>query len=145
MSKTTVGKKKLLQLIKAAVKVRKNAYKPYSHYAIGAAILTTSGKIYASCNAESVSYTGTDHAESSTITQAISKGEVKRSGRKFIKALAVAHEGKSGPCGLCRQRIAEHADDCLIIDVDTKGKVQKSTSLAKLLPYAFTPTHLGIK
>ena len=140
-----IAKKYLLQLIKAAVKVRKNAYNPYSHYSVGAAILTTSGRIYVSCNAEAVSYTGTDHAESSTITQAIAGGEVKRSGRKFIKALVVVHEGKSGPCGLCRQRIAEHADDCLIIDVSPEGKVKKTTSLKKLFPYAFTPTHLGIK
>ncbi|HKZ35899.1 MAG TPA: cytidine deaminase [Patescibacteria group bacterium] len=140
-----IAKKHLLQLIKAAVKVRKNAYNPYSHYSVGASILTVSGRIYVSCNAETVSYTGTDHAESSTITRAIADGEVKRSGRKFIKALVVVHEGKSGPCGLCRQRIAEHADDCLIFDVSPNGKIDKTTSLKKLLPYAFTPTHLGIK
>jgi cytidine deaminase len=145
MTDKNIGKQKLLQLIKAAVKVRKNAYNPYSHYSVGAAILTASGKIYASCNAEMAGYTGTDHAEASTITQAIAGGEVKRSGRKFIKALMVVHEGKSGPCGLCRQRIAEHADDCVIFDVNPEGGVKKTTSLKKLLPYAFTPTHLGIK
>ena len=140
-----ITKSKLLQLIKAAVKIRKNAYNPYSHYSVGASILTTSGRIFASCNAEMAGYTGTDHAEASTISRAIADGEVRRSGRKFIKALVVVHEGKSGPCGLCRQRIAEHADDCLIFDVQPSGKIDKTTSLKKLFPYAFTPTHLGIK
>jgi cytidine deaminase len=140
-----IGETRLFKLAKTAAEIRKLAYQPYSKYSVGAAILGVSGNIYSSCNAEVVSYTETDHAERSTITQAIAAGELKKSGRKFIKAIAVSHPGKSGPCGGCRQRIAEHADNALVLDVDTKGNIQKITSTQILFPYAFTPSHLGIK
>lgn len=140
-----IGTKVLLELGKSAANIRKLAYQPYSNYSVGAALLTTDGKIYSSVNAETVTYTETDHAERSVITKAISEGAVERNGRKFIAAVAVSLSGESGPCGGCRQRIAEHADNCIIMDVDTKGNIVSITSLKNLLPQAFTPTHLGIK
>ncbi|KKT38333.1 MAG: Cytidine deaminase [Candidatus Gottesmanbacteria bacterium GW2011_GWB1_44_11c] len=109
---------------------------------VGAAVLCTSGAIYASCNAEVVSYTETDHAERSAITKAISAGEMKRNGQCFIKAVTISHPGESGPCGGCRQRIAEHCENALIIDTDGKGRIQAVTSLKTLFFYAFTPEHL---
>ena len=138
-----IGETVIVKLAQAAAKVRKNAYRPYSGYSVGAAVLTVTNNTYTSCNAEVVSYTETDHAERSAITKAISEGEMKKSGRKFIRAIAISHPGDSGPCGGCRQRIAEHADNAIVMDVDAKGHIQKITSLRVLLPYAFTPTHLG--
>lgn len=140
-----IGENKIITLATMAAAVRLHAYNPYSHYAVGAAVLSTSGRIYASCNAETVSYTESDHAERSAITKAISEGEAKYAGRRFIKAIAISHPSHSGPCGGCRQRIAEHCDNCLIIDVDVKGEIERITSLRALLPYAFTPQDLGIK
>lgn len=137
-----IGGEKLKKLVTAAVKIRSRAYKPYSNYAVGAAILCSSGKIYAAPNTEVVTYSQTGHAESNAINKAISEGEAGK-GRKFIEAVAVCHAGESGPCGACRQEIVEHCDNALVIDVNPKGNPLAATSLKILLPYSFTPTHLG--
>jgi cytidine deaminase len=140
-----IGEESLKNLAKSAAKVRPYAYQPYSNYSVGASVLTPGGEIYSSCNAETVTYTETDHAERSAITKAISEGAKEKYGRVFIKAVAVSHTGESGPCGGCRQRILEHSDNCLILDVDEDGEIVKITSANILLPYAFTPASLGIK
>jgi len=137
-----IGDDKLRELAKEAAKVRLNAYEPYSGYSVGASLLTVDGEIYSSCNAETVTYTETDHAERSVITKAISEGTTEKNGRKFIRAIVVSHPEESGPCGGCRQRIAEHTDNCLVMDVDEKGQIVAITSLKILFPYAFTPASL---
>jgi len=93
----------LLELGKSASIIRARAYQPYSNYSVGVSLLTLDGQVYSSVNAETVTYTETDHAERGTITKAISEGAIERNGRKFIAALAVSHEGDSGPCAGCRQ------------------------------------------
>ncbi|MBI5620354.1 cytidine deaminase [Candidatus Gottesmanbacteria bacterium] len=137
-----IGIEKLNEAIRQAVTVRKNAYPPYSGYKVGAAIISTSGAIHASCNAEVASYSETDHAEGSAITKAISEGEIKKSGDHFIEAVIVSHTGKSGPCGRCRQSIGQHCENALIIDVDEEGNIDAVTSLKALFFYAFTPKDL---
>lgn len=136
-----IGVETLHNLAKEAAEIRKNAYAPNSGYWVGASLLTKSGEVFSSCNAEEDTYDGTDHAETGSITQAISKGEVKRSGEKFIRAVAVSHSLESGPCGACRQRISKHADNAIILDVDENGSIQRITSLKILLPYSFNPSH----
>lgn len=140
-----IGAETLCELARAAVSVRANAYAPYSGFLVGAALLAVSEQTYASANAEVASYSETDHAEQSTVTKAISEGEVARSGRRFIVALAHASSGTSGPCGRCRQVIAEHCDNALIVKADAEGEIVFVTSLQVLLPRAFTPTILGIE
>lgn len=137
-----IGVEKIADAIHQAVRVRNNAYPPYSGYKVGAAILCKSGQIYTSCNAEIASYSETDHAEGSAITKAISEGEIKKSGVHFINAVIVSHSGKSGPCGRCRQCIAQHAENALIIDVNPDGAIDAVTSLNALFFYAFTPKDL---
>ena len=138
------GEAKIRALVAEAKKVRLNAYPPYSKFFVGAAILSTSGSIYASCNAEVVSWSDTDHAEQSTVTKAISEGEFKNHGRLFIRAVAVVCPGNAAPCGHCRQVIAEHADNALIILATPDGTIQTITSLKLLLPLAFTPSDLKL-
>lgn len=140
-----IGENTLNKLAREAAKVRLNAYGQYSGYLVGASLLTVDGKIYSSCNAEVVSFTETDHAERSVITKAISEGAFEKNGRKFIKAVAVSHPENSGPCGGCRQKIAEHANNCLVLDVDQKGEIVAISSLKILFPYAFTPANLKVK
>jgi cytidine deaminase len=140
-----IGEESLRKLAESAAKVRPRAYQPYSDYSVGASVLMLGGEIYSSCNAETVTYTETDHAERSAITKAISEGAKEKYGRIFLKAIAVSHTGESGPCGGCRQKILEHSDNCLILDVDEDGEIIKITSANILLPYAFTPKNLGIK
>lgn len=140
-----VGQGSLEKLAMAASAQRQHAYVPYSHYQVGVAILTKSGKTYLGNNVERASYSETDHAEESAITNAVVHGEVSKSGRKFLVALACSHEGDTAPCGRCRQIMAEHADNCLVLTVDTESSIRRITSLKTLLPYAFSPTDLGIK
>ena len=137
-----IGGEKLEELARAAVGSRKNAYMPYSGYAVGAAVLCSSGKIYAAPNTEVVTYSQTGHAEENAISKAISEGE-GRDNRRFVEVLVVCHSGESQPCGSCRQVIAEHCDNALVIDVDPEGNPVSVTSLGILLPLSFTPSHLG--
>ncbi len=139
-----IGHNQLEDLAKKAHDIAVHSYAPYSKYHVGAAVLSISKKIYVGTNAERASYSETDHAEESAITRAIVEGEVSASGRRFIKALAVSHAGTSAPCGRCRQIIAEHADNALIILCNLSGIVHTVTSLKSILPLAFTPTDLGI-
>lgn len=132
------------QLVVSAIKASKNFYAPYSKYQVGAALLTVGGEIFASCNVEVASYGLTDCAESSLISKAVSDGMVKKYGRRFIKAVAVVANGGGIPCGRCRQRIREHADDCLIISANLEGKILQTTTLKKLLPFSFGPEDLGV-
>lgn len=139
-----IGQNSLDRLVAAAREVRKNAYAPYSHYLVGAALLSHSGAVYAGCNSEVASFSETTHAEQHAITKAVSEGEVHKSGRRFIRAIAVVHASDTAPCGHCRQIIMEHADNAVVLWADPAGKIFKITSLKLLLPHAFSPTDLGI-
>lgn len=140
-----LGVRKLNQLSKTAAKQRNRAYVPYSGYKVGVSLLTTSGRVYLGNNVERAGYSETDHAEEAAITNAIINNEVKRSGRKFIKALAVSHKGNTAPCGRCRQIMVEHCDNALVLVASPSGKIRGITSLKLLLGYSFTPSDLGIK
>jgi cytidine deaminase len=139
-----IGFDKLEKLARKAMNVRENAYKAYSKYGVGAAILTTEKSVFASCNVENAVYLA-GHAEYNAITKAVSSGIVNRAGRRFIDAIAVVAGWDSGPCGSCRQMIYEFADNCLVLDVDPEGKIVEIHSLKYLLPDAFGPSHLGIE
>lgn len=140
-----IGENNLCKYAKMAARQRKFAYAPYSKYLVGALILCQSGNIYPGNNCERVNYSETDHAEESAVTSAIIHGEVKKTTRKFIKAVFVSSSALSTPCGRCRQIIVEHADNALIVLADTKGEIVRIVSLRTLLPLPFTPEDLGYK
>ena len=123
-------------LIQSALAVRHWAYVPYSHYPVGAAILTTSGKIYDGINVESAAFPTTMCAERVAIFKAVSEGE-----RNFV-AIAVVTDNAGTPCGGCRQVMAEFGMDTIVIIADKEGNVRQETSVADLLPGAFTPKDL---
>ena len=137
-----VGLDKLKSLARQAAIVRRNAYQPYSGYRVGVALLAESGNVYEGVNVEVVDYLAT-HAEQSAIAQAVANGEYKANNRKFIEAIAVAHDDRSAPCGSCRQKILEHCDDALVLVVSPIGEIRGITSAASLLPFGFTPKSLG--
>ena len=139
---TEIGEEKLGELATRAIQARAKAYQPYSQYSVGVAILCTSGAIYDAPNTEVVTYSQTGHAEHNAINKAISEGEALKD-RNFIEAVVVCHSGDSESCGACRQEIAEHCDNALVINVDLDGNPLTTTSLETLLPFAFTPKHLG--
>lgn len=132
----TLNDEQRQQLIEAALEVRKWAYAPYSHYAVGAALLTASGKIYDGVNVENAAYPSGICAERTAVFKAVSEGE-----RSFI-AIAVATANGGTPCGSCRQVLAEFGLDTLVYIVDEKGNVTQETSVRELLPGAFTSESL---
>ena len=123
-------------LISRAKEVRKNAYAPYSHFRVGAALLTADGRIYAGCNVENASFTPTICAERTAFFKAVYDGH-----RDFV-AIAVCG-GKDGvisgafpPCGVCRQVMREFCeDDFLIHMVDAESF--ETRTLAEILPFSF--------
>jgi cytidine deaminase len=125
-------------LIEAALTVRSWAYAPYSHYAVGAALLTDSGKIYDGVNVENAAYPDSICAERVAVFKAVSEGE-----RRFA-AIVVATINGGTPCGSCRQVLAEFGLDTIVIIVDGTGKVMQETTVQGLLPGAFTAVDLPI-
>jgi cytidine deaminase len=124
------------KLIASALEARKWAYAPYSNYQVGAALLTTSGKIYDGVNIENAAYPDTICAERVAIFKAVSEGE-----REF-EAIAVVTSNAGSPCGSCRQVMAEFGRDTLVVIADTQGGVTHQLKLSELLPDAFKPEDL---
>ena len=122
---------------KLAAEMRSRSYIPYSHYAVGAALLTKSGKIFTGCNIENAAYPVTICAERTAIFKAVSEGE------RDFEAIAIATEdGQGYPCGSCRQVMVEFSQDMEVMLADADGNITVETSIRDLLPGAFTPENL---
>ena len=134
MSLSSEDRQKLVVL---AVNARQKAYAPYSHYSVGAALLTRAGLIYTGCNVENAAYPTTMCAERVAVFTAVAQGE------RVIDAIVVATSNGGSPCGSCRQVLAEFGLDTLVICIDESGKVVIETDLRSLLPGAFTPQDLA--
>ncbi len=119
------------KLIESAIEARRWAYAPYSGYAVGAALLSASGRIYDGVNVENAAYPNTICAERVAIFKAVSEGE-----REFI-AIAVATSNAGAPCGACRQVLSEFGLDIVVLIVDDQRRVVAETSVGELLPRAF--------
>ncbi|MDF1499044.1 MAG: cytidine deaminase [Anaerolineales bacterium] len=125
------------ELIERAQGVRSNAYAPYSEYAVGAALLTNTGKIFTGVNVENASYPLSMCAERNSIFKAVSEGE-----RQFDMIVVATHNGGS-PCGACRQVLAEFGLETRVMTVDADGEVVLDMTVRELLPEAFRPEDLG--
>lgn len=127
------------QLFEKAKSVREDAYAPYSHYKVGAAILSEHQKIYVGCNVENVSFPCGTCAEAGAIASMIASGDKK------IEAILITASGKDlvYPCGACLQRIAEFGDDNTIIYLANIEKICKKYLLKDLLPYNFKEEEIG--
>ncbi|GBD90581.1 cytidine deaminase [bacterium BMS3Abin04] len=126
------------ELANAAVKAKEKAIPPYSHFHVGAALLTEAGKIYEGANIESSSYSLTICAERTAAFGAVLAGE-----RKF-RAIAIAgdSEGFTPPCGACRQVLLELCGkDIDVILIDKKDNL-KIFKLNDLIPFSFTEENL---
>lgn len=124
-------------LVQTAYEATKMAYTPYSHFNVGAALLTKGGKIYMGCNIENAAYGATNCAERTAFFKAISEGE------KEFAAIAVVSSSKdyTYPCGICRQVIAEFCDEDMEI-ILAKEMDYKVFTLKEMLPYSFTSKDL---
>ena len=130
-------------LIKQALEARKKSYSPYSHFRVGAAILTEDGKLYTGCNIENAAFSPTNCAERTAIFKAVSEGK-----QKFVKIAIVG--GRKGevldycpPCGVCRQVMREFVNpqqfQVILAKSETEYKVYK---LSQLLPEDFGPHNI---
>lgn len=124
-------------LVGQALQARQRAYAPYSHYWVGAALLTADGLVIQGCNVENASYGATICAERVALTAAVAQGK-----RDFI-AMAVATKNGGSPCGTCRQVMAELGPAMVIYIADEQGNF-RTTSVAALLPDWFVGEHLVI-
>jgi cytidine deaminase len=121
------------QLIQAAKEGRQHAYAPFSHFQVGAAVLTENQQIFSGCNIENASFGLTNCAERTAIFKAISEGH-----KKIIAMAIIADtKGPVSPCGACRQVMSEFCDqDTIIYLTNLHGNTEEWT-MAQLLPGAF--------
>ena len=129
-------KEKKQELIHHAAMAAKNAYAPYSHYHVGAAILTASGEIYSGCNIENASYSATICAERAAVFKAVSEK------KKDWVAMALVTKNGGAPCGCCRQVINEFNPTLPIFIANEKEELVCETPLSSLLTHAFGPANL---
>ncbi len=115
------------ELVGQALQARQRAYAPYSHYWVGAALLTADGLVIQGCNVENASYGATICAERVALTAAVAQGK-----RDFV-AIAVATRNGGAPCGICRQVMAELGPTMVVYIADEQGNF-RTTSVAALLP-----------
>jgi cytidine deaminase len=124
------------ELVAAALAARTLAYAPYSHYLVGAAVLTRDGAVLPGCNVENAAYPATICAERVALTAAVAQGK-----RDFV-AIAVATANGGTPCGTCRQVMAELGPDMLVYISDAAGNYV-TTNVRELLPDSFGPQRLA--
>ena len=130
-------------LIKQALEAREKSYSPYSHFRVGAAILTEDGKLYTGCNIENAAFSPTNCAERTAIFKAVSEGK-----QKFVKIAIVG--GKEGetidycpPCGVCRQVLREFVNPQQFQVILAKSETEyKVYTLSQLLPEDFGPNNI---
>ena len=126
------------ELVAAALQARARAYAPYSHYYVGAALLTAGGSVIPGCNVENAAYPSTICAERVALTAAVAQGY-----RDFV-AIAVATANGGSPCGACRQVMAELGLEMVVYIGDSAGNY-RTTTVRELLPDYFGPEHLTIE
>ena len=122
------------ELIDLAVKTSENAYVPYSHFPIGAVLVTDDGKVYTGVNVENASFGLTNCGERTAIFKAVSEGE-----RSFKELIIYGQTEKPvSPCGACRQVMAEFFEPDLPVTLVAKDKSTVVMTVKELLPYSFT-------
>lgn len=123
------------RLILTAHDCRGRAYAPYSHYQVGAAVLTGEGRIFVGCNVENASYSVTLCAERCAVGSAIAAGQ------RDLQAIAIVTDKIASPCGACRQFLVEFNPQMIVVLADTAGRRVMHKAM-DLLPGFFGPADL---
>ena len=128
----------MADLVAAAKAVRARAHAPYSHFAVGAAVMDEQGRIHAGCNVENAAYPQGWCAETSALAVMVAAG-----GRRVL-AVAVCAVGNQPitPCGGCRQKLSEFADANCPVWVADAHSLRATHTLGELLPHSFGPDTL---
>ena len=142
-AKSVLTPEQAAELLKGAMEARDHAYTPYSHFHVGAALLTKEGKVYQGCNIENAAYSPSVCAERTAFFKAVSEGV------KEFDAICIVG-GKGGvvteyapPCGVCRQVMMEFCDPetfQIILAIDAKQ--YDIYTLKEMLPKGFGPSNL---
>ena len=124
-------------LLKLAAEARDHSYSPYSHYSVGAALLTKDGKIYQGCNIENASFTPTICAERTAFFKAIYDGV------RAFSAIAIIGSGELPAFPCCRQVMSEFCDgDFEIVVSNRDGSEVVTETLDQMMPHRFGPKDL---
>ncbi len=134
------------ELIRAAMEARKRAYAPYSHYLVGAALLTENNEIILGCNIENASYGATNCAERTAFFKAVSEGKCKFTAIAIVGGTDTSDNlcDYAYPCGICRQVMREFCDkDKFIVLIAKSENDYEEYFLEELLPKSFGPENLS--
>lgn len=131
------------ELIRCAIQVRHRSYAPYSHFHVGAALLSKSGNVFTGCNLENAAFSPTICAERAALAKAVSEGE-----REFTAIAIVGGKNQSispiftTPCGVCRQALYEFGGATLRVILARSEDDYQAVTLGELLPLGFGPANL---
>ncbi len=127
-------------LIQQALKARCNAYTPYSHFQVGAALLAANGVVYTGCNIENAAYTPTSCAERTAFFKAVSDGVTDFCAIAIVGGPKGMPTRQCPPCGVCRQVMMEFTDpDSFQIILASDETHYHIYTLRQLLPLGFGP------
>ena len=135
----TITDEMRLKLVQAAIAAARWAHAPYSHYPVGAALLTSSGRVYDGVNVENAAYPLSMCAERVAVFKAVSQGE------RDFEAIAVVTPNGGSPCGACRQVLAEFGLETQVFIANQEGELVWQTTVGELLPGSFGPESLEPK
>ena len=131
------------QLIREAIAAMQYSYSPYSHFRVGAALLTKGGKIYCGCNIENAAYGPTNCAERTAFFKAVSEGELDFDAICIVGGKDGILEEYAPPCGVCRQVMMEFCNpETFKIILATDEVHYTEYTLGELLPLGFGPGNL---
>ncbi|HVJ42613.1 MAG TPA: cytidine deaminase [Dongiaceae bacterium] len=126
------------EMLALAQQAMTRSYAPYSKFPVGAVLRGANGKLYVGCNVENAAYPQSQCAEATAIGAMIMDGE-----HKIVEALVMGRgDSLISPCGGCRQRLREFAEDNVQVHLCDAGGVQETTTIGSLLPHSFGPDHL---
>ncbi|MCR4945404.1 MAG: cytidine deaminase [Lachnospiraceae bacterium] len=127
------------ELVTAALDARKRSYSPYSHFAVGAALLTSDGNVFTGCNIENSAYSPSICAERVAFSKAVSEGY-----REFTKIVIAGGPADAEtleycpPCGVCRQVMSEFCDRDFEVILAKSADQYETHTLGGLLPLSFS-------
>jgi len=120
------------ELMDLAMEAAKQAYVPYSHFPVGAALECADGTVYTGCNVENAAYGSTICAERTAAVKAVSEGH-----RDFTRIAVWGNsQDHCWPCGACRQFLSEFGKDMTVLVGRGEGGLVRLT-LQDLLPHMF--------
>ena len=138
-----MDKEQIQELISAAMAQLERAYAPYSHFKVGAALLTEEGRIYTGCNIENAAYTPTNCGERTAFFKAISEGERSFRAICIVGGMGGVPTDYTAPCGVCRQVMMEFCSPEEFEVILARGAEDYQIyKLKDLLPCGFGPGNL---